>query len=427
MKTLKTDVLIVGAGPTGLALATALQSAGIDHRIIDARSEGANTSRAAVIHAHTLEMLEPLGIVPQLEEEGLKLGRFTLRDRDAPLIQLSFDQLPSAYRHILMLPQNRTEGILASRLEALGGTVHRNVSAVSASQESEHVTVRTLTADGEEEIRARFVVGADGMHSTVRQSTSIRFEGEAYGESFVLADVRMDWPLGPTEVSLSFSPAGLVVIAPLPDGSFRIVATMDDAPQVPTVEDIQRLLDERGPRHSPARVTAVAWGSRFRVQHRLASSYREGRILLMGDAAHVHSPAGGQGMNAGLVDAMVLAEALVAVIGKGASLATLDEYALLRRPAAGKVLALASRLTRMATVRPVILRKIRNLALRLAGRLPAFKRKLALQLSGISRRHLSKLSGPTRISLEAVNSALTQPAAPALNTGDGVSKTPLAA
>ena len=417
MKTRYTDVLIVGAGPTGLALATALQAAGIDHQIIDGREEGAKTSRAAVIHAHTLEMLEPLGVVPDLHKVGLTLRRFTLRERDTPLIQLSFDQLPSKYPHILMLPQDQTEEILATRLEALGGSIRRNVTAVSASQEADHVIVRTSRTDGEENIKARFVVGADGMHSTMRAATSIQFEGDSYGESFVLADVRMDWPLGPTEVSLSFSPAGLVVIAPLPDGSFRIVATMGEAPEVPTIDDIQNLLDQRGPKLSPGRVTEVAWGSRFRVHHRLASSYREGRILLMGDAAHVHSPAGGQGMNAGLVDAMVLAEALVAV-GNGAPLSTLDEYAHLRRPAAGEVLVLASRLTSMATIRPIVLRKARNMVLRLLGHLPAFKRKLALQLSGVSRRHLSKLSRPKQIVPEAVWSALAQRSAAAMRTTD---------
>lgn len=391
MQPLNTDVLIVGAGPTGLALATALQKAGIDHLIVDALPEGTNTSRAAVIHAHTLEMLEPLGVVENLEAEGLMLDRFALRDRDAPLIELSFDSLPSTYRHILMLPQPRTEAIMTSRLQELGGGVRRNIKVAEVSQDVDHVSVQAVTPEGEQQIRARFVVGADGMHSTVRAGTSIQFEGEAYGESFVLADVEMDWPLGQSEVSLSFSPAGLVVIAPLPDGSFRIVATMDDAPEVPTTEDIQKLLDDRGPRKAPARVRKITWASRFRVQHRLASSYRDGRILLMGDAAHVHSPAGGQGMNAGLVDAMVLANALVAVVGKGAPLSTLDRYAQKRRPAASEVLALASRLTRIATVRPLALRKIRNIVLRLLSRIPSLKWRLALQLSGISRRHLSTL------------------------------------
>jgi 2-polyprenyl-6-methoxyphenol hydroxylase-like FAD-dependent oxidoreductase len=245
--------------------------------------------------------------------------------------------------------------------------------------------------DGRRLVRSRFVVGADGMHSIVRQSTDIKFEGEAYGESFVLADVRMDWPLGREEVSLCFSPAGLVVVAPLPDGSFRIVATMDQAPETPTLKDIQQLLDDRGPKKSPARVREIVWSSRFRVHHRLASSYRDGRILLMGDAAHVHSPAGGQGMNAGLSDAMVLGKALTAILRDRAPLSVLDDYAEVRRPAAMEVLGLASRLTRIATVRPVILRKLRNLVLRLLDRVPAFKAKLAFELSGVSRRHLSRL------------------------------------
>ena len=241
------------------------------------------------------------------------------------------------------------------------------------------------------------------MRSTVREASDIKFEGEAYGESFVLADVEMDWPLGQTEVSLFFSPAGMVVVAPLPDGSFRIVATMNEAPEQPDIHDIQKLLSDRGPQSSPARIREVVWSSRFRVHHRLASSYRDGRILLMGDAAHVHSPAGGQGMNAGLVDAIVLGEALIAVIRDGAPLSTLNEYANARRPAAKEVLALASRLTRIATVRFTMLRRLRNVVLRMLNRIPRFKAKLALQLSGISRRELSfvptlrKCQRPVRI------------------------------
>ena len=392
MQPVDTDVLIVGGGPTGLALATYLQQAGVAHLLVDALPAGLNTSRAAVIHAHTLEMLDKLGIVPELRARSLPLSKFTIRDRDEALLQITFDELPTAFRHILMLPQPITEAILSARLESLGGNVRRCVKAMSAVQESDQVVVQFNRAGRDEEVRARFVVGADGMHSTIRDATDIQFEGEAYGESFVLADVRMDWPLGRSEVSLCFSPAGLVVVAPLPDGSFRIVATMDDAPETPSIEDIQKLLDERGPVSASARIESIGWSSRFRVHHRLASSYRDRRILVMGDAAHVHSPAGGQGMNTGLVDAIVLGEALTAVVRGGAPPSTLDDYAQARRPAALEVLALASRLTRIATVRPVFLRLLRNLVLRMLDRLPRFKLKLALQLSGLSRRHLSVLA-----------------------------------
>ena len=392
MQPVDTDVLIVGGGPTGLALATYLQQAGVGHLLVDALPAGLNTSRAAVIHAHTLEMLDKLGVVAELQASSLPLSKFTIRDRDEALMQITFEELPTAFRHILMLPQPQTEAILSKRLESLGGNVRRNVRATGAVQESDHVVVQLNRAGRrEEEVRARFVVGADGMHSSIRGATDIQFEGETYGESFVLADVRMDWPLGQSEVSLCFSPAGLVVVAPLPDGSFRIVATMDDAPETPSIEDIQKLLDERGPVSAPASIQEINWSSRFRVHHRLASSYRDGRILLMGDAAHVHSPAGGQGMNTGLVDAIVLGEALTAVIRDCAPLSVLDDYARARRPAAAEVLSLASRLTRIATVRPGFLRLLRNVALRLLNRLPRFKMKLALQLSGVSRRHLSIL------------------------------------
>lgn len=395
MTNFETDVLIVGAGPTGLALAAALQKAGIDHHVVDALPDGMNTSRAAVVHPHTVEMLEPLGIVEELHAAGTPLQRFIVRDRDEALLTIGFEHLPSKFRHILMIPQPRTERILESLLKEMGGEVERNTKAVAVSQEIDRASVELDGPDGGKLVRARFVVGADGMHSMVRRSTDIRFEGEAYGESFILADVRMDWPIGRKEVSLCFSPAGLVVVAPLPDGSFRIVATLDEAPETPTLDDVQRLLDDRGPRQSPARVREIVWSSRFRVHHRLASSYRDGRILLMGDAAHVHSPAGGQGMNAGLVDAMVLGKALTAVLRDGAPLSVLDDYAETRRPAAMEVLGLASRLTRVATVRPVLLRKLRNLMLRLLDRVPAFKKKLAFELSGISRRRLSKLSFET--------------------------------
>jgi 2-polyprenyl-6-methoxyphenol hydroxylase-like FAD-dependent oxidoreductase len=386
-----TDVLIIGAGPTGLALATSLQAAGVDHLLIDALPQGQNTSRAAVVHPHTLEALAPLGAAGPLLARGLKLSHFTIRDRDRALLGIGFDDLPSEYRGLLMVPQSTTEEVLAGRLGELGGSVHRGVKAVSLALDGTGVEARVQTGDSDQVIGARYVVGADGMHSLVRETAGIPFKGAAYGESFVLADVRMDWPLGPTEVSLFFSPAGVVVVAPLPDGSFRIVATVEEAPQHPDATLMQRLLDERGPTRERARVGEVLWSSRFRVHHRLAKTYRRGPFLLMGDAAHVHSPAGGQGMNTGLVDATVLGQALVAVLRDGALEKILDDYASLRRPAAEQVLALAGRLTSMATLRSPTLRMLRNLVLRTANRSRRIKHRLALALSGLGRRHLGRL------------------------------------
>ncbi len=385
----RTEILIVGAGPTGLALAASLQRDGVDHLLVDALEGPHNASRAAVIHAHTLEMLDGLQIVGALEAQGMTLPKFTVRDRDEALLSLTFEQLPSAFRHLLMVPQTITEAVLRARLLELGGAVHRGVSASGAIRDPAGAKVSVKTSTGEQVIHARYVVGADGMHSVIREAAGIAFQGEPNGESFVLADVRMEWPIA-EEVSLFFSPGGLAVVAPLPGGWFRIVAPLDNAPETPGIEDIQRLLDKRGPTKA-RRITEIGWASRFRVQHRLAESYRDGPFLLMGDAAHVHSPAGGQGMNTGLVDAVVLAEALTSVVRDNGPDSVLDDYARIRRPAAQEVLALASRLTRIATLRSVPARLLRNVALRVLNHVPLFKRKLALGLSGVTRRRFAVL------------------------------------
>ena len=393
------DVLIVGAGPTGLALANRLQKDGVDHLLIDALEAGQNQSRAAVIHAHTLEMLEGSGLAAALMAQGKPVSRFTIRDRDRPLLGIDFGDLPSAFRNLLMIPQSTTEAIFADRLAASGGSIRRGVSAVSARIGGQGAIVRVKSAEGEREIEARFVVGADGAHSRIREAAGIGFEGAHDPHSMILADVRMDWPLGAEEVSFLFAPDGMVVVAPLPDGGFRIVAELDDAPEVPGIADIQRLLDVRGPRSGTCRVHEVIWGSRFRVSHRLAETYRKGPFLLMGDAAHVHSPAGGQGMNTGLVDAVLLGEALVRVVREDEPHALLDDYAAARRPAAEKVLGLAGKLTRIATIRSAPGRALRNLVLRVLNHVPAFKRKLAMNLSGLSRRGFARL--PARDSVPA--------------------------
>lgn len=387
----RTDVLVVGAGPTGLALSIALRQAGVDHVVVDKLSTGQNTSRAAVIHAHTLDVLGSVGVAGDLVARGLKLDTFSIRDRDRQLLDLSFSGLDTDHSYLLMLPQDVTEKVLAERLASLGGTVHRGVAVQAMTQSGSGVEATLDTASGPAVIRARYAVGADGMHSVVRSAAGIAFEGETYGESFVLADVHMDWPLATPEVSLFFSAAGLVVVAPLPDGSYRIVATVAEAPERPEVADIQALLDARGPQSNPGKVRDVVWSSRFRVHHRLAGAYRKERLFLIGDAAHVHSPAGGQGMNCGLVDACVLGQLLADVIGGRRPEAALDLHQTLRRPAAAQVLGLAGRLTRLATLHNPVGRALRNAAFRILDRIAPAKRKIVMNLSGLSRRQQAEL------------------------------------
>ena len=386
----ETDVLIVGAGPTGLALAATLQQAGIRHMLIDKLAEGQNTSRAAVVHAHTLDMLEKIGVADALIARGLKIPAFRIRDRDRALLDLQFGSLASRHAYVLMVPQDITETVLAERLTGLGGTVHRGHAATKVTQSQEGVQVTVASPAGESTIRARYVVGGDGMHSLVREAAGIAFEGARYEEAFVLADIHMDWALK-DEVSLFFSDAGLVVVAPLPDGAYRVVATLDHAPERPQLSDIQALVDARGPRAQRGTVIDVIWSSRFRVHHRLAASYRNGRVFVMGDAAHVHSPAGGQGMNCGLVDACVLGQLLSDVIHGRRPDAELELYETLRRPAAANVLALAGRLTTLATMRGNVRRIARNALFWLVNRIGPAKRALMLNLSGLGRQHLAQL------------------------------------
>lgn len=382
----RTDVLIVGAGPTGLALAVALASAGVDYVLIDRLEAGQNTSRAAVVHAHTLEALAPLGVSEKLAERGMKVKRFSLRDGEETLVRLGFDKLPTPFAFLLMIPQDTTEACLTERLVELGGSIHRGVTAEQFEIFADHVRAWIDTGQVKRSIDARYVVGADGMHSIVRKAAQIGFEGEAFEHSFVLADVEMGWAGGREEVMLCFTPAGPLVIAPLPSpGRYRIVAAMENAPEKPGLADIAGILSRHGPQGAAGSLKEVVWSSRFRIHHRLAQNYRKGRMIVMGDAAHVHSPAGGQGMNTGLVDAVVLGRLLAQAL-KEKRPGALDAYERKRRPAAQKVLALSGQLTRMAMTRGAAARWMRNRRLKMIGRLSPLRRKFEMNLSGLARR-----------------------------------------
>jgi 2-polyprenyl-6-methoxyphenol hydroxylase-like FAD-dependent oxidoreductase len=195
----------------------------------------------------------------------------------------------------------------------------------------------------------------------------------------------MDWPLARDEVSLLYSPAGLVVVAPIPHDRFRIVATVQEAPPVPSVADIQAILEARGPTAGAVRVLDIAWSSRFHVHHRIARQFRSGRVLLLGDAAHVHSPAGGQGMNTGIQDAISLGGALAETLGTGSESA-LDAWAQWRHRVASDVIRLADRLTWTATIENRAGQKMRNALIQIADHVPAVRQSLAMKLSELSNR-----------------------------------------
>lgn len=387
------SVVIVGAGPTGLVLAAELKRLGVSAVLLDRLEAGLNTSRAAVIHARTLEVLEPLGVVPDLLAAGQKATTFHIRERSKILASISFADLHTAYPFVLLCPQSKTEEILVARLRSLGGGVQRpcevvaarpGVNEVSAAPNPNEAQV-TYKQDGETKtVRARWVVGCDGMHSVVREQNQIPFEGDAYDESFVLGDLQMEWPLGREDVSLFFSDKAITIVVPLPGGHYRIVATMEDAPPEPSIEDFQRLLEERGP-EGTIKVTKLIWASRFRIHHRVAAALRKGRVIVCGDAAHVHSPAGGQGMNTGIQDAVALASALKEALDSGSD-ASLVAWEKKRLEIAKSVVSTTDKMTKLATASSPAARALRNALVGVVGHVGFLQRAMAEKLSELNNK-----------------------------------------
>jgi 2-polyprenyl-6-methoxyphenol hydroxylase-like FAD-dependent oxidoreductase len=368
------NVLIVGAGPTGMAIAISLLSRGHEVTIVDKLEEGNNTSRAAVVYPATLEVLNPFGVAERLIVRSIRSPRFTIRDRDRILMPVPFDKLPTEFPYTLLVSQAVTEAVLLERLKELGGHVLRPWTLTRLEQDETAATA--IFADGKQ-IRAAFVVGADGVHSTVREQAGIASDREKTGASYTLADVHLTGGAPDDELVVYFSSAGHLVVLPLSGGIHRMVAHVDEAPEHPDVSFLQQVIETRGPERERAVVHDVIWGSRFFVKHALASTYRAGRVFLAGDAAHEHSPLGGQGMNLGINDAVVLGRALAESFEKH-SPDRLDGYSSIRRPVAEQVISVTDLLTKVATV-PEHLRLIRNLAV--GGLSPVIRNRLAWRLS----------------------------------------------
>ena len=357
------DVLVVGAGPTGLVMACELARHGVRCRIVDKAAVRSDKSKALGVQARTLEVFESLGIVEKAIAAGHLAEGINIYAGGKKAC-LSLEGLESPYPFVLILEQSETEQILEDRLRALGGTVERQVDVPSFKQDGEGITTTLLHAGGREEtVRSGWLVGCDGAHSSIRHTLGVPFEGAPYPEELWLADVRMESSL-PRDQLHAFWGKGVVALVPMRGGYHRIIAWSRETNAGhgdPTLQEIQAIVHSVGP---PWVVLSdPIWLASFRIHRRMVQEMRQGRVFLAGDAAHIHSPIGGQGMNTGIQEAYNLAWKLALVRGGHAGPALLDSYQEERHPVAASVLRGTNFLTRLVLMHNPILRAARNLAL----------------------------------------------------------------
>jgi 2-polyprenyl-6-methoxyphenol hydroxylase-like FAD-dependent oxidoreductase len=359
-------VLVVGAGPVGLTMASELARYGVAVRILDKAAQRTDKSKALVLWSRTLEMLDRGGGSAPFVDAGFKALAVNFVAADGKLMgHVSMDAVQSPYPYALMLPQCDTERLLEERLRKLGVLVEREVELTRFASKSGGVEAVLRHSDGHEEaVSADWLIGCDGAHSVVRHTLGAKFAGETLDSDWMLADVHMrGYPFPDTEASVYWHTDGAFVIFPISPGRYRVLAdlplTSAELPPVPTLEQAQAIITRRGP---PGMIAYdPIWLAGFRINGRKVADYRSGRTFLLGDAAHVHSPAGGQGMNTGMQDAFNLAWKLALVISGSCADHLLDSYSPERSYVGDQVLKDAGRLTTIGTLKNPVAQSIRNL------------------------------------------------------------------
>ncbi|MGH3738476.1 MAG: FAD-dependent oxidoreductase [Micromonosporaceae bacterium] len=380
-----TDVIVVGAGPTGLLLAADLAEAGVNVTIVEKRNSGqSNLTRAFGVHARTMEAFDARGLIDQLLADTVcRVPRISLFDH----VTVDFRQLPTRYNWMLITPQYNVERILLDRTHRLGVPIRYDTEVTGLRQDrcGVDVDVRSLAHGTTQTLHASYVVGCDGIRSTVRALADLPFPGHEFLRSMMLADVRLPAP-PPGDLSIhvkAHTTRGFAAVVPYgEDDWWRIVCWhrdhADDA-AAPTLEQVADVVAEA--HGTDYGMREPRWLSRFAADERQVPTYRHGRVFVAGDAAHQHSPAGAQGMNVGLQDAAALAWRLTAVL-RGAPEDLLDGYHTERHPVGRRVIRSAGGIIRAAIGHTVLRDPIRA-----ALRLPPVADSVSRQLAGTNIRY----------------------------------------
>jgi 2-polyprenyl-6-methoxyphenol hydroxylase-like FAD-dependent oxidoreductase len=378
------DALVVGAGPTGLTLASELIRRGLRVRIIDKSPAATTLSKAIAVHARTLEIMDDMGVASDLISRGVKLIGASMSAGGESIAEVDFGGLVTRFPFILSVSQKETERVLGDLVKKHGGTIERAVELTAITQDADGVDATLRNADGrEEKVRTSWLFGCDGAHSVVRKAIGATFEGHAYDDVFVLADVKVDWDAPRDRISTFFAEDGIAACFPMKDDRWRVIITATpDTKSDPTLDAVQAIMRMRTKKS--VTLSDSAWISAFHISCRQVDRYRVGRVFLSGDAAHIHSPAGGQGMNTGIQDAHNLAwKVALVTAGVGTDL-LLESYGA-ERHAIGKVLLRATdTATRIGTLHNSLQMSVRNHVIRFITSFDPIRRLLASEIAELN-------------------------------------------
>jgi len=381
----RSTVLIAGAGPVGLTLANELVRHGVSVRIVDKAAARTDKSKALVLWSRSLELFDDAGYAAAFLPAGFPAHGAQISTGKEIVARVSFDSVDSRFPYALMIPQSETERILEERLATHGIVVERSVELTTFADKGASVEATLNKADGATEtLEADWLVGCDGAHSSVRHGLGFAFEGSTQESQWALADGHISGLEPNDRLHIVWHRDGILAFFPIVGDRWRVVGdlglAMDGARQDdPTLADINELLAHRGSRDFV--MSDPIWLASFRINERKVRDYRKGRVFLAGDAAHIHSPAGGQGMNTGMQDAFNLAWKLALVIKGDAKPSLLDSYSPERTAVGDRVLRNAGRLTEAATLRNPLLQGIRNTVAKFATGFPVVQHKMANQLA----------------------------------------------